>query len=60
LSHLPLLPVLLPLLTGTLLLLLRRAMPLEVRRWIKLGAVGAQVALALAILISVAGGDILV
>jgi multicomponent K+:H+ antiporter subunit D len=60
LSHLPLLPVLLPLLTGILLLLLRSAMPLAVRRWINLGAVGAQVALALAILMAVAGGDILV
>lgn len=59
-SHLVLLPVLLPLLAGTLLLLLRRALPLGVRRWINLGAVGAQVVLALLLLGAVGGGDILV
>lgn len=59
-SHLVLLPVLLPLLAGTLLLLLRRILPLGARRWINLGAVGAQVALALLLLEAVGGGEILV
>jgi multicomponent K+:H+ antiporter subunit D len=60
LSHLVLLPVLLPLLAGTLLLLLRGVLALRVRRWINLSAVGAQVALALLLLDAVGGGDILV
>jgi multicomponent K+:H+ antiporter subunit D len=60
LSHLVLLPVLAPLLGGTLLLLLRDALPLSVRRWINLGTVAAQVGLALLLLEAVRGGDILV
>lgn len=59
-SHLPLIPVLLPLLAGTLLLLLRGTLPLEARRWINLGAVAGQVVLALLILSAVGGGHILV
>jgi multicomponent K+:H+ antiporter subunit D len=55
-----LLPVLVPLLTGTLLLLLRRALPLSVRRWINLGAVAIQVGIAVLLLEAVRGGDILV
>jgi multicomponent K+:H+ antiporter subunit D len=60
LSHLVLLPVLLPLLAGTLLLLLRQALPVGVRRWINLGAVGTQVVLALLLVDAVGAGEILV
>jgi multicomponent K+:H+ antiporter subunit D len=60
LSHLIVYPVLLPLLAGTLLLLLRRALPLKIRRWINLAAVAAQIALAALILRGVSGGEILV
>ncbi len=59
-SHLILYPVLLPLLAGTLLLLLRRALPLVVRRWINVTAVAGQFALAVSILVAVSGGEILV
>jgi len=59
-SQLPLLPILVPLLAGTLLLLLRRAFPLEVRRWLNLGAVGIQVVLAFLVLMQAGSGDILV
>lgn len=59
-SHLIVYPVLLPLLAGTLLLLLRHALPLRVRRWANLGAVAAQVALAILLLDAVKEGDILV
>jgi multicomponent K+:H+ antiporter subunit D len=60
LSHLPLLPVLLPLLAGTLLLLLRGALPLTVRRWLNLAAVAAQSAAAILLLSAVQDGGILV
>ena len=59
-SHLVLLPVLVPLLGGTLLLLLRDALPLSVRRSINLGTVAMQVGLAFLLLEAVRGGDILV
>ncbi len=59
-SHLVLYPVLLPLLAGTLLLLLRLALPLSIRRWINLAAVAGQIALGVLILKTVSGGDILV
>lgn len=53
-------PILLPLLAGTALLLLRRALPLGVRRGLNLALVGAQVGLALTLLYVVRSGDILV
>jgi multicomponent K+:H+ antiporter subunit D len=60
LTHLVIYPVLLPLLAGTLLLLLRRALPLRARRLINLSAVTAQAVLAAVLLEQVRGGDILV
>ncbi|TCT21915.1 monovalent cation/H+ antiporter subunit D [Thiobaca trueperi] len=59
-NHLVIAPLLLPLLTGTLLLLLRRVLPLNVRRWLSLAAVTAQVVLAALLLLAVSNGDILV
>lgn len=59
-SQLPLLPVLLPLATGTLLLLLRGALPLTGRRWLSLGAIVVQIAVLALILRAVDAGDILV
>ncbi len=58
-SHLIIAPVLLPLLAGTLLLLSRRVLSLEVRRWLNLTVVAAQVVLAAMLLVAVGTGDIL-
>ena len=58
-AHLVILPVLVPLLAGTLLLVLRD-LPLPVRRWLDLAAVLAQIGSALALLAAVGDGTILV
>ncbi|KXX64723.1 monovalent cation/H+ antiporter subunit D [Marichromatium gracile] len=58
-SHLVILPLLLPLLAGALLLLVRRALPLTVRRRLNLVAVLAQVGVALALLLAVTDGSVL-
>ncbi|EGV28992.1 NADH dehydrogenase (quinone) [Thiorhodococcus drewsii AZ1] len=59
-SHLLILPLVLPLLAGTLLLLTRRWLSLDVRRAMNLTATLAQVALAILVLIQVDSGEILV
>ena len=58
-SHLAIAPILAPFLAGTLLLALRD-LPMPLRRWFALCAVLAQVAIAIALLATVAGGEILV
>ncbi len=58
-NHLPILPVLLPLLAGILLLAVRHV-PLALRRALSVAAVAAQLALAVLLLVRVAGGDVLV
>nr|WP_209262271.1 monovalent cation/H+ antiporter subunit D [Thiorhodococcus minor] len=52
-------PVLVPLLAGIALLLTRHQVPLWLRRGLNLAAVGVQVAVALALLTAVGGGDVL-
>jgi multicomponent K+:H+ antiporter subunit D len=58
-NHLAIAPVLAPFIAGALLLALRD-LPMPLRRWLALLAVLAQVAIAVALLAAVAGGDILV
>ena len=58
-AHLAIAPILLPFLAGTLLLALGR-LSLPVQRWLALAAVMAQIGVAVALLLAVSGGDILV
>ncbi|MCF8161085.1 MAG: monovalent cation/H+ antiporter subunit D [Polaromonas sp.] len=58
-AHLPIAPILLPFLAGTLLLVLGR-LALPAQRWLALVAVLAQIGAAIAMLAAVSGGDILV
>lgn len=58
-AHLAILPILAPFLAAVLLLALRD-LPMPLRRWLALGAVLAQIGIALALLAAVRGGDILV
>ncbi|WP_296493871.1 monovalent cation/H+ antiporter subunit D [Rhodoferax sp.] len=57
--HLVIAPILLPFLAGTLLLALGR-LSLPVQRWLALFAILAQIGAAVALLMAVSGGDILV
>ena len=57
-AHLPIAPILLPFLAGTLLLLLGR-LALPAQRWLALVAVLVQIGVAMAMLAAVSGGDIL-
>ncbi|EXJ17069.1 monovalent cation/H+ antiporter subunit D [Imhoffiella purpurea] len=59
-SQLAILPILVPLLAGTLLLLTRRWIPLDLRRGLNLSAAFLQLALAALLLSRVETGDILV
>ncbi|MCU0842560.1 MAG: monovalent cation/H+ antiporter subunit D [Thiobacillaceae bacterium] len=58
-SHLAIAPVLLPLLAGILLLLLRHG-DIRLRRALSVAAVVAEIGLAVALLLAVSGGEILV
>lgn len=58
-AHLPILPILAPFVTAVLLLALRD-LPMAMRRWIATLSVLAQIAIAVALLQAVAGGEILV
>jgi multicomponent K+:H+ antiporter subunit D len=58
-AHLVILPILAPFLAGALLLALRD-LPMPLRRWLDLGAVLAQIGIALALLAAVGDGTILV
>ncbi|OIP15431.1 MAG: monovalent cation/H+ antiporter subunit D [Comamonadaceae bacterium CG_4_10_14_3_um_filter_60_42] len=58
-THLPIAPILLPFLAGTLLLALGR-LSLPAQRWLALFFVLAQIGAAIALLATVSGGDILV
>jgi len=58
-AHLPILPILAPFLAGLLLLALSGLTP-AVRRALSVGAMGLQVAIALALLAATSGGEILV
>ncbi|MDD2918089.1 monovalent cation/H+ antiporter subunit D [Rhodoferax sp.] len=58
-AHLPIVPILLPFLAGTLLLAFGR-LSLPAQRWLALASVLAQIGAAIALLTAVSGGDILV
>lgn len=58
-AHLPIAPILLPFLAGTLLLTLGR-LSLPAQRWLALFSVLTQIGAAIALLAAVSGGDILV
>jgi multicomponent K+:H+ antiporter subunit D len=58
-AHLVITPILAPFLAGVLLLALRD-LPMPVRRWLSLGAVLAQIGIAVALLGATGSGDILV
>ena len=58
-AHLPILPVLAPFVAAVLLLAMRD-LPMAARRWIAVISVLAQIAITVALLMAVAGGEILV